>query len=172
MGVLGGAGAVVGRRGWASAVLALWGCGGPWGGPAVWAGIVAGRRVLGAAVDRGRVRLLCMVPGLGCVLRSACLGCWRRCMASSLAVIEAAGGPAVGGVLFPFGSLPQVHSRVAGIPGQVFAALTRRGLVPLPQKPIKRAFPVSKNLKKQKRCLAIGKNYSKNERVHIDKLDV
>ena len=42
-GVLGGVGAVVGRRGGASAVLALWGCGGPWGGPAAGAGIVAGR---------------------------------------------------------------------------------------------------------------------------------
>ena len=31
-----------------------------------------------SAVQRGRVCLLCMVPGLGCVLRSACLGCWRR----------------------------------------------------------------------------------------------
>ena len=81
-------------------------CGGPWGGPAAVAGIVAGRRVLGAAVDRGgaggawvpvvrgggrsavqpgRLRLLCMVPELGCVLRSAwaaCLGCWRRCLPS------------------------------------------------------------------------------------------
>jgi len=127
-----------------------WRCGcpgGPCGGPAAVAGIVAGRRVLGPAVDRGgadggpgplavvmavscpawRVRLLCMVPGLWPVLRSVCLGCWRRCMASSVAVIVAAGCPAAVGVLSPFGTLPQVHSRVTGVPGQVFAALTRRG---------------------------------------------
>jgi hypothetical protein len=113
-----------------------------------------------------------MGPGLWPVLRSACLGCWRRCLASFLAVIVVAGGPHDVGVLFLFGSLPQVHSWVTGVPGQVFAALTRRGLVWSCDSTTKRAFPVSKNLKKSKRYLAIGKNYIKNERVRIDKLDV
>ena len=171
MGVLGGVWAVVGRRGGASAVLALWGCGGPWGGPAAGAGIVAGRRCLGAAVDHGG-RWRCLgadgpwwwsvrcpawagppaVHGAGAGVCSPLrLGCWRRCLASSLAGIMGAGGPAAVGVLFLFGSLPQVHSRVSGVPAGVFPALTRRGLAPQPQKPTKRAFPVSKNFKNTKR---------------------
>ncbi len=56
-----------------------------------------------------------------------CLGCWRRCLSSFVAGIVAAGAPAAAGVLLLFGFLPQLHSRVTGIPGQVFAALTRRG---------------------------------------------
>ena len=80
-----------------------------------------------SAVQRGRVRLLCMVPGPWPVLRSACLGCWWRGLASSLAVIVAAGGSAAVGVLFLFGSLPQVHSRVSGVPVGLFPALTRLG---------------------------------------------
>ena len=64
VGVLGGVGAVVGRRVGASAVLALWGCGGPWGGPAAVA--VAGP-------------LLCL-PGLLAALPGvvAWPGSWRR----------------------------------------------------------------------------------------------
>ena len=83
-----------------------------------------------SAVQRGRVRLLCMVSGLGCVLRSAwaaCLGCWRRCLASSLSVIMAAGGPHAVGVLSPLGTLPQVHSWISGVPEGDCLALTRQG---------------------------------------------
>ena len=105
VGVLGGVGAVVGRRVGASAVLALWGCGWPWGGPAAGAGIVAGR--------------------LGSVLLSIVAG--ADGVPGPLAVVVAVGGPHAVGVLSLFGSLPQLHSRVTDVPGQVFAALTRRG---------------------------------------------
>jgi hypothetical protein len=60
-------------------------------------------------------------------------------VSSVLLSIVAVCGPAVVGVLYPFGSLPQVHSRLSGVPVGVFPALTRRGLALLPQKPIKRA---------------------------------
>lgn len=84
------------------------------GAGGAWGPVVRGGR---SAVQRGRVRLLCMVSGLGCVLRSAwaaCLGCWRHFLASSLAVIVAAGGPRAVGVLSLFGFLPQVHSTFPG----------------------------------------------------------
>lgn len=158
VGVLGGVGAVVGRRG------------GPWGGPAAWSGswpgvvssvllLIVAALMVGPvrwpwcwllAVQPGRVRLLGVLPWPWPVLCSACLGCWRCGLALSMAVIVSAGGPHAVGVLFLFGSLPQVHSRVAGVPAGVFPALTRRGLVPLPQKPIKRL--TSKNPAKNKKC--------------------
>lgn len=171
-GVLGGVGAVVGRRGKASAALALWGCGGPWCGPAAWGGIGAGRRVLGAAagvagyggawVQVVRVRwpwwsVRCpawagppavpvVVVVAGPPLRLS--GLLAVCLASFLAGIVAAGAPAAVGVLFPFGSLPQLHSLVSGRLAGVFPALTRRGLALLPQKPIKRAYSDSKKSQK------------------------
>jgi len=99
------------------------------------------------------------VAGRGAVLRSVCLGCWRRCLVSSLAVIVAAGGPHAVGVLYLFGSLPQLHSRVSGVPGQVFAALTRRELVWSCDSTTKRAFPVSKKSQK------ISKNLKKSQKI-------
>lgn len=133
MGVLCGVGDCVGRRIGASAVLALWGCGGPWGGPADGPGIIAGGGssvllwiVAGAGGGPGSlavvVAVICPAWAGPHTVRVAevvagpplRLGCWRRCLVSSLAVIVAAGGHHVVGVLYPLGSLPQLHSRVYG----------------------------------------------------------
>ena len=99
----------------------LWLCGAVAGrgavmlpGPVSWPGVVSSvllSIVVGAggalvpvvrgggrsAVQPGRVRLLCMVPWLGPVLRSACLGCWWRCLASMRGGIMSAGAPVVAG---------------------------------------------------------------------------
>ena len=87
VGVLGGVGGVrtvVGRRVGVPAVLALWGCGWLWGGPAAWCGIGAGRRVLGPAVDRGgRWR---------CLVHTCWICCRRRCALCLVASCAAAGG--------------------------------------------------------------------------------
>ena len=140
MGVLGGVGAVAGR----GAVLLP--------GPGSWPGVafsVLLSIVAALAVpDAGGPGLLAVVVA-GPLFRLP--GCWRRCLASSVAVIASAGGPAAAGVLFLFGTLPQVHSQVSGVPGQVFAALTRRGLVWSCDSTTKRVFPVSKKLKKSKK---------------------
>ena len=98
-------------------------------------------------------------------VRSACLGCWRRCLVSSVFVIVAAGGPAAVGVLFPFGPLPQVHSQLSGVPEGVFPALTRRGLALLPQKPRKRA--TFKNRAKNKKRKITKTILTNNSNCHI-----
>ena len=72
----------------------------------VLAGIVSG--VLSAAdpaVQRGRVCLLGVLPWP--VLRSACLGCWRRCLPWMRGGIMAAGAPAVVGSCFRSGLFPK-----------------------------------------------------------------
>lgn len=167
-GVLCGVGAVVVRRVGASAVLALWGCGGPWGGPAAGAGIVAGRLgsvllsiVAGADGGPGPLAvavscpawagppagraavavagpLLCL-PGLLAALPGvvAWPGSWR------LAVLLLSGSCSYSGLF------PNCIAGFRGVPLGVFAALTRRGLPILPQKPIKRL--TSKNPRKNKK---------------------
>ena len=136
VGVLGGVGDGVGRRVWASAVGALWAlwravgrscclgwdrcrascprcCCRSWravAGPGCRCSGSAGCGGGLSAVQRGRVRLLCLLPGLGCVLRSAwaaCLGCWRRCLPWMRGGIMAAGAPAVVGSCFRSGLFPK-----------------------------------------------------------------
>lgn len=111
------------------------GAGGPWWWSVrcpAWAGPHAVHSAGAVAVPLRRLPgLLAALPG---VVRGRDRGGGRSCRC---------------GVLFLFGSLPQVHSRVSGRLAGVFPALTRRGLVPLPQKPIKRA--TSKNPAKNKK---------------------
>ena len=111
VGVLGGVGAVVGRRGRGvrcPGSVGLW-------------------RAVGRSCCRGRYRG--RAAGLGAAVDRG-----GRCLASSLAVIVAAGGPHAVGVLFSFGSLPQLHSRVSGAPAGLFGRSRARGL------PMRREF--------------------------------